>query len=488
MFSKLSFKRFTPSNYTALFFGAFYIFVVASFKLHDASRSVYFDWFIGVLFVFASIHILIAWKPIRYRQAITINFAACFASFYLADAYVAFDNVMSSATYSSQNERIAIIKTAERLSIDYDPRTKHAYIQSKNNSYKPFVPLADLMPLNNETKLHEPQIFINASPVMPLNGIGGNYNIVVCNERGDWWTYPADRYGYNNPDNIWNLPRLDVAVVGDSYAHGSCLNGKKSFPDLIRTRYPATANLGWGSSGPLAYLGSIKEYLATKKPKVVIFAFFEGNDMVGMNDFKAIELLTNYLEPGYTQQLVKNNDELNGALNEFIKQQQDKIQTNQDAAIAASDEQISLKRQDSGPTFTELISRMFRPDEFLFLRRTINFPDNDRFKPDFRLLEAILIEAKREVASWGGEFVFLYLPAQRYIPGQAFNAVRSNVRKLVLGLGISVIDGISVFDRFGGDAKDFHDHRFSHMSEKGHKAIALAVTEYVEESFSKNAK
>ena len=99
-----------------------------------------------------------------------------------------------------------------------------------------------------------------------------------------------------------------------------------------------------------------------------------------------------------------------------------------------------------------------------------------------------MIEAKREVGSWGGEFVFLYLPAQRYIPGQAFRAVRSNVRKVARSLRIPVIDGISVFDQLGGTAKDFHDHRFSHMSERGHEAIALAVTEYLENSLSKNTK
>ena len=44
--------------------------------------------------------------------------------------------------------------------------------------------------------------------------------------------------------------------------------------------------LAEGGTGPLTYLGVFKEYLVTKKPKILFFSFYEGNDLVGLEKFK----------------------------------------------------------------------------------------------------------------------------------------------------------------------------------------------------------
>ena len=67
--------------------------------------------------------------------------------------------------------------------------------------------------------------------------------IVVCNERGDWWRYKSDRYGYNNPDEVWDEKFIDLAFVGDSFTHGSCINGEKIYVELLRDNYAKTLNL-----------------------------------------------------------------------------------------------------------------------------------------------------------------------------------------------------------------------------------------------------
>ena len=37
-------------------------------------------------------------------------------------------------------------------------------------------------------------------------------------------TYDSDRYGFNNPDQVWDLSKenKNLVILGDSFAHGSC--------------------------------------------------------------------------------------------------------------------------------------------------------------------------------------------------------------------------------------------------------------------------
>ena len=61
-------------------------------------------------------------------------------------------------------------------------------------------------------------IKIDNKIVQTLGGIG-NRETVLCNEMGSWITYKSDRYGFNNPDALWEK-ELDLIILGDSYGLG----------------------------------------------------------------------------------------------------------------------------------------------------------------------------------------------------------------------------------------------------------------------------
>ncbi|MEZ4575980.1 MAG: hypothetical protein R2857_13865 [Vampirovibrionales bacterium] len=42
---------------------------------------------------------------------------------------------------------------------------------------------------------------------------------LLCNENGFWVDYQSDRYGFRNPDTVWDQPTADVLLVGDSFTH-----------------------------------------------------------------------------------------------------------------------------------------------------------------------------------------------------------------------------------------------------------------------------
>ena len=114
-------------------------------------------------------------------------------------------------------------------------------------------------------------------PVVPLSGVP-HATIVMCNESGSYVTYESDRFGFNGPDEIWDLP-VEIALVGDSFVEGWCVRREDSLAAIVRNAHPATLNVGYAGHGPLAELGTIREYVAPLRPAHVFWFFFEGNDL-----------------------------------------------------------------------------------------------------------------------------------------------------------------------------------------------------------------
>src|SRR5262249_42400175 len=73
---------------------------------------------------------------------------------------------------------------------------------------------------------------------LPLSGMAHRTS-VVCNEDGRYLIMQTDQYGFNNPPEVWNLPRISIAAVGDSFTHGDCVDSSESYMARIRKYYPA---------------------------------------------------------------------------------------------------------------------------------------------------------------------------------------------------------------------------------------------------------
>ncbi len=118
---------------------------------------------------------------------------------------------------------------------------------------------------------------VDGTSVLPLSGVP-HASIVMCNETGRYVIYRSDRYGFNAPDSQWEIPP-EVALVGDSFVEGWCVQPHESFAGLVRRAIPATLNVGYSGHGPLADLGTVREYVEPRRPKHVVWFFYEGNDL-----------------------------------------------------------------------------------------------------------------------------------------------------------------------------------------------------------------
>ena len=79
------------------------------------------------------------------------------------------------------------------------------------------------------------------------------------------------------PYSGWVLVAVSFSALGVVF--GIRLPFSVFFVALIRDRHPGTVNLGIGGNGPLMMLAGLKEYLAALRPRVVLWFYFEGNDV-----------------------------------------------------------------------------------------------------------------------------------------------------------------------------------------------------------------
>jgi hypothetical protein len=86
-----------------------------------------------------------------------------------------------------------------------------------------------------------------------------------------------DGEGFRNPPG---LGAADVAVIGDSFIEG----GLVAEPDVLTAQLArrtglAVANLGRSGYGPQQELAVLRRYALDRRPRCIVWAFYEGNDL-----------------------------------------------------------------------------------------------------------------------------------------------------------------------------------------------------------------
>lgn len=100
-----------------------------------------------------------------------------------------------------------------------------------------------------------------------------------------------DRQGFRNDHKI---EQASVVAIGDSFLEGTLVSGTEVLSSqLKRLLQVEVANLGQGGYGPQQELVTLKRYGLPLKPKLVLWCFFEGNDL---DDVRKYERYVRQLE------------------------------------------------------------------------------------------------------------------------------------------------------------------------------------------------
>jgi hypothetical protein len=366
---------------------------------------------------------------------------------------------------SAQSKRL-VTAVSHKANIEFDTRDRIELLAEYRGQGIDAVPAVMLGPLLSESG---PADAI-ASGLMPLGGIS-NRRTVLCYESGQYVSYTSDEHGFRNPPGTWKSDRADMAVVGESFVQGYCVPDGLGFVDLLRSRYPATLNLGISGQSGLLQLAAIKEYLPRYAPRIVLWVYCEGIDLVDLYDESTHSLLMRYLEPTFTQHLTTRQDEIDQALQQYISETD---RRDRDAQPAPTRSVIAAR--------LEPIIKLWDLREKLRIAYGVNGDDEQIWSKveqtaSHHLLTETLTQAQAITRSWGGTLYFVYLPSwNRYRHGSMLpDRERSRVLNLVKGLGIPAVDAEPAFRTQDDPLSLFPFRRFGHYNGAGNRIVAETV-------------
>jgi hypothetical protein len=367
--------------------------------------------------------------------------------------------------------RRRIERVAAEHGVEFDTRRKAEVVQELRGRGVDAVPGPSVSPFlrGEDDGTVRSRISMDGEELVPLGGVSGS-TAVQCNEAGEFVLYRADARGLNNPQGTWEFEAVDVGVLGDSYAEGYCVPPEQSFAGLIRDHFPRTLNLGLAGTGPLAQLAMLRERLVPFRPPLVLWFYFEGNDLADLDREARNSVLKRYMDADFRQKRLRDQAAVDQVLREFID--------NELTRALAPPTELSLPRRSARRVRDFLALSHLRRTAGLAHRRLASTPPEE---PDWDLLQDVLREAKATVEAWGGILHFVYLPDRdRYVRGEDFH--RDQVVELVRGVGFPVIDVHQAFVERGDPLGFFPFRRFGHYTVEGHAVVADAVLEAVEEA------
>ncbi|WEX75593.1 SGNH/GDSL hydrolase family protein [Sinorhizobium numidicum] len=292
-----------------------------------------------------------------------------------------------------------------------------------------------------------------------LSGFPGT-RVVLCSSQDGAISYEADRYGFNNPDDIYQDP-LELMVVGDSFVEGFCLPPGKDLTSRLRQEGLRAASFGLRGNGPLLELATIGRFGKIIRPRHVVFAFFEGNDWENLEK----ELGRPWLRAALEAEADYGSQE---AAADTIRQAELTVKERSKKRITTYD--LFAK--------TELL-RNFVALQQTFTRLGLIYPKGVGAIPEFR---TVLRQAKTIVAQWGGKVTMVYVPRNDRFLGvlsadHAFDALRNIVLDSAAKEGVDVVDLSEAFSRYPEPKRLYAPD--NHFSQEGAAFAASIVARHL---------
>jgi len=414
---------------------------------------------VNTYYVAAAAGILLFSFALRWRTEVKVNFAmvilAVGVAVYLAEFLLFF---FSTAPENRQGEYAQRVERAQQRGLPFDKRTRWQVIMELRgqgvDAYPPVFPA--LFVASNGLDAGRQRIY-------PVGSVAYK-TVAFCNESGEYVVFESDEHGFNNPKGLYKQEKLDIVLIGDSFAQGECVKPGRDIAGQLRKNSRKVLTFAYGGNGPLIELAALKEYAEPHSPKIILWVYFEGNDLSDLVKEQKSPILLKYLENDFTQILLKRQDEIDRVLEQFV------VSSMEEEGNSHQTVKVSLVRV---VTLYDLRWILDMKDPFI-----------SSVLPLFR---TILAKARDMTASWGGHLYFVYLPARtRYIGTVNHDELfyRKQVLAVVNNLDIPTIDFHHVLAAYPNPLS-FFPLQLGHYTAEGYSLLAQTIETYLEDGIGR---
>ena len=306
--------------------------------------------------------------------------------------------------------------------------------------------------------------------LIPLKGpVNSNSLGKYSNENGNYKIYKNDKYGFRNDNKIYENNIINL-IIGDSFAEGVPLDQDNNVSSILINKYDLnSANFGIAGTSLISYYAVFKEYAKQLKPQNVILFYYEGNDFLMINAEKN-SFLSNYLNEDYTQNLMKNDSEVNNSL----KILENYTQTTHDKNLKSHE----LKKEKSLLNKEKIIDFLEIQNLRRVLRIDLSTPDYSMEKD---LFKKIIKNIDEQTQEWGGKFILVYVPSWgRYNKKFKFEgnnakyifALKNSILNYLKESSIEYIDLDSEFLKSENPSKYYNFEFYGHFNNDGYMLLS----------------
>ena len=362
---------------------------------------------------------------------------------------------------------------AKKLGIDFDARTKSAKVwelrdegKDAHPSYFPLAFLTYPFPDRN---------------IFPLSGMSDTLS-VLCNESGEFTVFQSDKLGFNNAPWGWKDSDTDVVLLGDSYIHGACVHQNETVAGHLRTLGKNALSLAMSGNTALINYASYLEYARDNTPEHVVWFYTEANDIEMLDvEFKNPTLSKYFDDPKFRQGLAKKTEIVNRAYSDLADQKMEKKKTFFHKLYYF----LNLSHMRS--TFYRVTGQKRVVSEAIVSTPTEN---KKQWAKNTDLHIEILEKIQAEIKSYGGKFLFVYLPVGGRFSNKNYEnefVKKEDFLSRIKEKGIETFD-VTELVLAESSWKNFYPLGYdgSHFNSYGYKKIAKAVQNWIQGTKTKN--
>ena len=308
-----------------------------------------------------------------------------------------------------------------------------------------------------------------------LSGVSNSFN-VFCNESGYWTYYFSDRFGFNNPDFVWEMDeRKNIFLIGDSNVHGGCVAVEKSIAGQLRSISGSNiVNLGMSSNGPLLNFVTQKEF-GNKENAIILWFYSEENDLGDLKEELNYDILKRYLNNrDFKLNLQKNVKKTDKIATEIIDLNYKNIDSNE---VKINFENI-LKLQNLR-NFISLSTNY----KIKLTKKKLNDYNTDILDKFFTVIKKVNNEANLK----NSQLIFIYKPSREFYDDRvniSNNQSKNNSKyknKIISFLNnnnINFIDLDVEMKKYQKDILSLYPFKIrSHFNEQGQEIVAKVLFE-----------